>query len=172
MRLLILFLFFTGFIFSQDTIQFYSRIVPIGIYPDTGLVKNHIYQYVEGGVSWGSVDAGLTLGKLGSYDFIGLKVNMDASQMGNFSNEFAIGGGYVFGGSLLLETQYTIMMKANDWINLGMSVNYVDISNKKLRNEYILYGLFIRFGLSRDSNGQIDTSIRNPQKGTKKPTHF
>jgi len=81
MRLLILFLFLSGFIFSQDTIEFYSRIVPIAIYPDTGLIKNHTYQYVEGGISFGAVDAGLTLGKLSNNGFLGVKINMDASQM-------------------------------------------------------------------------------------------
>ena len=165
MRLLILFLFFTGFIFSQDTTHFYSRIVPIGIYPDTGLVKNHIYQYVEGGVSWGSVDAGLTFGKLSNNEFIGIKINMDASQMGDFSNEFGIGCGWVFNGSLSLETQYTIMMRLNHYLNAGLSVNYIDISNKDFRNQYITYGIFIRLGLSRDANGNIDTSLRIPKKG-------
>jgi len=165
MRLLILFLFLSGFIFSQDTIEFYSRIVPIAIYPDTGLIKNHTYQYLEGGISFGAVDAGLTLGKLSNNGFLGIKINMDASQMGNFSNEFGIGCGWVFNGSLSLETQYTIMMRLNHYVNAGLSVNYVDISNRDFRNQYIIYGIFIRLGLSRDENGNIDTSLRIPKKG-------
>jgi len=167
MRLLIIFIFLTNFLFSQDTIGYYSRIVPIGVYPDTGYFSNRVYQYLEGGVSWGSVDAGFTLGRIGSNDFVGLKINMDASQMGNFSNEFALGGGYVFGGSMLLETQYTIMMRTSGWTNIGLSVNYIDISNRYSRLQYIGYGIFIRFGLSRDSGGNIDSSIRLPKKNKK-----
>jgi hypothetical protein len=169
MKLITLFLFFLlsqSFI-AQDTIQFYSRIVPIAIYPDTGSFKNHTYQYLEGGISWGAVDAGLSFGKLSDNEFLGVKINMDASQMGNFSNEFGIGGGWVFNGSLLLETQYTIMMRLNHYLNTGLSVNYIDISNKDFRNQYVIYGIFIRLGLSRDSNGNIDTSLRIPKKGVK-----
>ena len=163
--LILLFLLLTQSLIAQDTIQFYSRIVPIAIYPDTGLVRDHIYQYVEGGISFGAVDAGLTFGKLSNNGFMGIKINMDASQMGNFSNEFGIGCGWVFNGSLSLETQYTIMMRLNKYVNAGLSVNYVDISNRNFRNQYIIYGIFIRLGLSRDSNGNIDTSLRTPKKG-------
>jgi hypothetical protein len=163
--LILLFLLLTQSLIAQDTIQFYSRIVPIGIYPDTGNFKNHTYQYIEGGISFGAVDAGLTFGKLSNNGFMCIKINMDASQMGNFSNEFGIGCGWVFNGSLSLETQYTIMMRLNNYVNAGLSVNYVDISNKNVRNQYIIYGVFIRLGLSRDSNGNIDTSLRTPKKG-------
>jgi hypothetical protein len=165
--LILLFLLLTQSLIAQDTIQFYSRIVPIGIYPDTGNFKNHTYQYIEGGISFGAVDAGLTFGKLSNNGFMGIKINMDASQMGNFSNEFGIGCGWVFNGSLSLETQYTIMMRLNNYVNAGLSVNYIDISNKDFRNQYITYGIFIRFGLSRDANGNIDTSLRTPKKGLK-----
>jgi hypothetical protein len=167
MKLLIFFLLLTQSLIAQDTIQFYSRIVPIAIYPDTGNFKNHTYQYIEGGISFGAVDAGITFGKLSNNNFLGFKINMDASQMGNFSNEFGIGSGWVFNGSLLLETQYTIMMRLNHYVNVGLSVNYIDISNKNFRNQYVIYGIFIRLGLSRDSNGNIDTSLRTPKNSKK-----
>ena len=174
--ILFLFIFLSSFCYSQiekdtiaeeDTIKivrsaWYVRVVPFSIVTGAGSNQPPTYsRYIEGGWSYEVLDLGLAFGSYSKYvdttTFLELKITMDASQIGIFSNEFSVGFGRIFNSStpIILEASYTIMAQVTNNLGTGIYTGFYDFvgSNYDVTKSY--YGVFIRFGLSRNSDGEI-----------------
>jgi hypothetical protein len=174
--ILFIFLFLSTFSFSQkdkdtivdkDTISivrsaWYIRAVPFSIVTGAGSsLAPTRSRYIEGGWSYEVLDIGLAIGSyskvVDNTTFAELKITMDASQYGIFSNEFSVGFGRVFKSStpIMLEASYTIMAQVSNNIGTGIYTGFYDFvgSNYDITKSY--YGVFIRFGLARNSDGEM-----------------
>jgi len=174
--ILILFLFLSTLSFAQknndtiveeDTISIvhsscYVRIVPFSIVTGSGSNQPPTYsKYIEGGWSYGVLDLGLAFGSYSRYidttTFAELKITMDASQYGIFSNEFSVGFGRIFNSStpIMLEASYTIMAQVSNNLGVGIYTGFYDFVGSSYDVTKSYYGVFVRFGLSRNSDGEM-----------------
>jgi len=192
--ILIIFLFASTFAFNQtiinrDTIpsndsvvtsSWYARVMPYSIVTGAGSLNNAIYlppsvaQFVEFGKSYGVVDIGASIGSYSTNrdttTFAEFKITMDASQYGVFSNEFNLGVGKIFNSStpLMLEASYTIMAQVYESWGLGVSTGFYDFVGKQYDVTRAYYGVFVRYGLPRNSDGDMyvnKTKGRRRKKG-------
>ena len=176
MRIVILFLFISIVAKTQtkDSIikitkvksSWYFRTMPIGVYSGAGYMNDRITQNIEFGRSYGPIDAGIAFGRISqrrdSTLYLQGRVTMDACQYGIFSNEFAVGAGYVFNSQvpLMLEISSTIFAQVGKNWGLGIIVGYYDYSGNTRDASKNLYGLFFRYGLLRDDGGVLMSRSR------------
>jgi hypothetical protein len=174
--ILFLLLFLSTFCYSQiekdtiveeDTIRiirssWYVRGVPFSIVTGAGSNQAPTYsRYIEGGWSYEVLDLGLAIGSysrnMDTTTFAELKITMDASQYGIFSNEFSVGFGRVFKSStpIMLEASYTIMAQLSNNIGAGIYTGFYDFVGTDYDITKSYYGVFIRFGLARNSDGEM-----------------
>ena len=161
--LFILFVFTANAQNKTDSIKisnsWYGRVTPYSLYTGYGTMYNRINQNIEFGKSIGVIDIGIVVGRLSlksdSSYFSECKITMDACQYGIFSNEFSIGGGFVFNSNtpILLDISSTILAQINEKIGIGIVTGYYDISGKTYSFSKNYFGLFIRFGLLRSEGG-------------------
>ncbi len=151
---------------SKDSIgivknSFYVRSMPLGVYTGAGFMQDRITQNIEVGKSFGVIDVGLAVGRTSlrpdTTTFLQARVTMDACQYGIFSNELAIGGGYVFNSStpLMLELSSTIFAQLGKNWGLGLIAGFTDLSGDYNGQSRNFYGLFFRYGLLRNENGAL-----------------
>lgn len=172
--ILFLFLFLSSFSYSQntkdtivDTIKivrsaWYVRAIPFSIVTGAGGNQPPTYsRYIEGGWSYEVLDLGLAFGSYSKYvdttTFVELKITMDASQIGIFSNEFSVGFGRIFNSStpILLDASYTIMAQIKNNLGAGIYTGFYNFVGSQYDVTKSYYGVFIRFGLARNSDGEI-----------------
>ncbi len=150
----------------KDTIgvfknSFYVRSMPLGVYTGAGFAGDKITQNIEFGKSFGVIDIGLAVGRTSlrpdTTNYLQMRVTMDACQYGIFSNELAIGAGYVFNSStpLMLELSSTIFAQLGENWGLGLIAGVTDQSGIYNDNSRNFYGLFFRYGLMRNENGAL-----------------
>lgn len=183
-KIILIFLFFTFVANSQikDTTIFkvvkvksslYFRSMPVGVYSGVGYMNDRITQNIEIGKSYGPIDIGIAFGRINqrrdSSIYLQGRVTMDACQYGIFSNEFAVGGGYVFNSKtpLMLEISSTIFAQIRKNWGIGIIVGYYDYSGNTTDATKNLYGLFFRYGLLRTDGG---TLISRSKKGRRHHT--
>lgn len=164
-KLIALFLiYFTNSFCQTDTIikvksSWYSRMMPASLYTGSGLLVNKISSNVEFGKSFGVIDVGLTVGQINqradSNKYAEVRVTMDASQYGNVSSEITLGCGHVFKSNtpIMLEISYTILYQFHKKFGLGIVTGFYDFSGNNADASKTFYGVFIRYGLLRDTNG-------------------
>ena len=183
MRIAILFLFISIIANAQinDSIikitkvksSWYFRAMPIGVYSGAGYMDDRITQNSEFGRSYGPIDAGIAIGRISqrkdSTLYLQGRVTMDAAQYGIFSNEFAVGAGYVFNSQmpLMLEISSTIFAQVGKNWGLGIIVGYYDYSGNTRDASKNLYGLFFRYGLLRDDGGVLMSRRRKGRHHTR-----
>ncbi len=141
--------------------SFYVRTMPLAVYAGAGFMADRITQNIEVGKSIGVIDIGLAVGRTSlrpdTTTFLQARVTMDACQYGIFSNELAIGGGYVFNSStpLMLELSSTIFAQLGKNWGVGLIGGFTDLSgdyNDSFRN---YWGVFFRYGLLRSETGVL-----------------
>ena len=142
----VLFIFIIKNSFSQinskdfDSIgkSFYSRVIPFGT----------------------SLDIGIAVGKFSNSDstnFAQLRTTFDATQIGVFSSEFAIGVGKVFNSStpLMLEISTTLLAQFTKKIGVGAIFGSYDFIGEYERGNKQFFGLFLRYGPMRNESGGL-----------------
>lgn len=148
----------------QDTTpsfsSFYVRANPIGIAADIGKFSSKLVQNVEIGKSFGPLDVGINYGRFAIADstqFMQVRTTFDASQIGIFSSEFALGAGNVFNSStpLMFEVSTTLMAQISRNIGLGAIVGTYDFIGENNQFNKTFYGLFVRYGLLRSEGGLL-----------------
>jgi hypothetical protein len=99
------------------------------------------------------------MGKSDSSYFTQLRASFDATQIGIFSSELALGVGKLFNSStpLMLEISTTLMAQVNDDWGVGAIVGTTDLSGITAEQSRVFYGLFIRYGLLRNESGGLVT---------------
>lgn len=171
----VLFFFYTKNSFAQinssgfDSISksFYSRIVAIGTSLDAGKFPSRIIQNFEVGKTFGPLDIGIGVGRFSSSDstnFAQLRTTLDATQIGVFSCEFALGIGKVFNSSnpLMFETSTTILAQFSEKIGVGAIVGSYDFIGEYQQKRKNFFGLFVRYGPMRNEfGGLIGIATRN-----------
>jgi hypothetical protein len=147
--------------------SFYFRSMPTSICTGGGSLNNNLSiaptnaSYIEAGGSYGMIDIGLAYGSYSkardTSSFLEMKVTMDASQYGIFSNEFSLGFGRIFHSAtpILLEASYTIMAQLPYNIGVGLSTGYYDFVGSQYDISKVYYGLFLRYGLPRSDQGTL-----------------
>lgn len=172
--ILFLFLFLSSFSYSQnskdtivDTIKivrsaWYVRGVPFSILTGAGSNQKPSHsRYIEAGWSYEVLDLGLAIGSYSRYidttTFAELKITMDASQYGIFSNEFSVGFGRIFNSStpIMLEASYTIMAQVSNNLGVGIYTGFYDFVGNDYDITKSYYGIFFRVGLARNSDGEM-----------------
>jgi hypothetical protein len=150
--------------FQNDTTvtfkSFYARINPIGTSIDAGKYATRMVQNIEIGRTYGPLDIGLSYGRFANSDstnFAQIRTTFDATQIGVFSSEFALGAGKVFNSStpLLLEISTTLMAQINQDFGIGAIVGTYDLIGENNQFNKTFYGLFLRYGLLRNENGGL-----------------
>jgi hypothetical protein len=191
-KILFILLFTSSICFGQNTIindtikdslvksSWYARVMPYSIVTGAGSLNSAIYlrpsvaQYVEFGKSYGPVDLGLSVGSYtanrDTSTFVEFKITMDASQYGVFSNEFNLGVGKIYNSNtpIMLEASYTIMAQIYKNIGFGVSTGFYDFVGKEYDVTRAYYGLFFRYGLPRNGDGNMyvnRTKGRRRKKG-------
>ena len=155
---------------SNDSViddSWYARVMPYSIVTGAGSLNNAIYlppsvaQFVEFGKSYGVVDIGACIGSYSmnrdTTTFAEFKITMDASQYGVFSNEFNLGVGHIFKSNtpIMLEASYTIMAQVYESWGFGVSTGFYDFVGKEYDITRAYYGIFLRYGLPRNSDGNM-----------------
>ena len=180
--ILLVFFIIYGYAIAQtnDSIiksSWYGRIMPYSICTGGGSLNNNysisptVAQNVEIGVSYGVIDAGISYGSY-SYSrdttsFAELKITMDASQYGIYSNEFSVGFGRIFNSKtpIMLDASYTIMAQVYSNFGIGITTGYYDFVGTQYDISKIYYGFFMRYGLIRDMNGSLNrTKMRHRKR--------
>jgi len=174
MKTLLIFLLLSNIVFSQidTTIQssFYARVMPVSIYAGAGNLKDKISQNIEAGISYGVMDMGLAIGSFtqrrDTTTFVELKMTMDASQYGIFSNEFSVGFGHVFKSNtpIMLDASYTIMAQVHKMWGIGITTGYYDFAGNTVDLPKNYYGIFIRYGALRNMNGGLNRTRNHHHK--------
>jgi hypothetical protein len=163
---------------QTDTVKasWYARVMPYSICTGGGSLNNNISiaptisRNIETGVSYGVIDLGLCYGSysnnLDTTSFGEIKLTMDASQYGIFSNEFSLGVGRIFNSAtpILLDASYTIMAQLPHKLGLGVTTGYYDFVGRQYDISKIYYGFFIRYGLLRDMNGGLNRTRNHHRK--------
>lgn len=166
-------IFYTIVVFAQTNNQedsstsfsaYYVRMNPIGIAADVGKFSTKIVQNVEIGKSFGPLDLGLTYGRFAisdSTNFVQFRSTFDASQLGIFSSEFAIGVGKVFKSTtpLMFEVSTTLMAQVSKNIGIGAIIGTYDFIGENVQFNKSFYGLFLRYGLLRTEGGLLQGRI-------------
>jgi hypothetical protein len=165
--LVVIIAFYFGEVSAQDTIpkmstSYYARLMPIGVFTEAGKMSNRMFQNIEVGKTYGPLDLGVAFGKMGKSDssyFTQLRASFDATQIGIFSSELALGVGKLFNSStpLMLEISTTLMAQVNDDWGVGAIVGTTDLSGITAEQSRVFYGLFIRYGLLRNESGGLVT---------------
>lgn len=165
-KLIILLSLISNMTFGQiDTTvksSFYARVMPAAIYTGAGSLSQKISQSLEAGVSYGVMDMGLAIGSFTQHrdttTFVELKMTMDASQYGIFSNEFSVGFGHVFKSNtpIMLDATYTIMAQVHKAWGIGITTGFYDFAGTTTDLPKNYYGIFIRYGALRNMNGGLN----------------
>lgn len=142
--------------------SWYTRVMPYAVVTGSGSsIPPTGAQFLEVGKSYGVIDIGLAFGNYSMHvdttSYVEFKITMDASQYGELSNEFNIGAGRIFNSStpLILEASYTIMAQVYDRWGIGANTGFYDFVGSKYDITRAYYGIFIRWGLPRNSDGDI-----------------
>lgn len=138
----------------------YVRINPLGISSDIGKFSTKIVQNLEIGKSFGPLDVGIAYGRFAVSDstqYMQLRTTFDASQIGIFSSEFAIGAGRVFNSTtpLMFEVSTTLMAQLSSNIGIGAIVGTYDFIGENNQFNKTFYGIFLRYGLLRTEGGLL-----------------
>lgn len=143
---------------------YYVRMNPVGISSDMGKFSSKIIQNIEIGKSFGPLDLGLTYGRFAisdSTNFLQIRSTFDASQIGIFSSEFALGAGKVFKSTtpLMFEVSTTLMAQVSKNIGIGAIVGTYDFIGENNQFNKSFYGIFLRYGLLRTEGGFLQGRI-------------
>lgn len=139
--------------------SWYCRIMPYALYTGYGKMIDRNTINIEVGRSIGIMDIGLAYGKISgrpdSTNYLEAKVNMDACQIGIFSNEFTVGFGHVFKSNtpIMLELSSTVFAHLGRYWGLGIVTGYYDFSGEIYGTSKNYFGLYARFGLLRTEGG-------------------
>lgn len=155
----------------KDTLQkdWYFRAAPIQMYTSSGNINDRISYNAELGISLNMLDIGICYGKTynrpDTANYLEPRFTMDAAQYGIFSNEFAIGMGYIFKAktNMIFEASYTINAQIMNKVGIGISVCYYDFTGAYYNTSQVAYGIFIRYGSGRTEEGTL-TSYRTKNK--------
>jgi hypothetical protein len=146
--------------FDSISKSFYSRVIPFGTSLDAGKFSTRIIQNFEVGKTFGPLDIGIAVGKFSNSDstnFAQLRTTFDATQIGVFSSEFAIGVGKVFNSStpLMLEISTTLLAQFTKKIGVGAIFGSYDFIGEYERGNKQFFGLFLRYGPMRNESGGL-----------------
>ena len=173
-KILVALLLISNICTAQISKSFYARVVPfslttIPIYSSSGTsssstvadidtvrLKDRILQNMEFGYSYGVMDVGLCIGMVGKSKYIETRITIDGLQIGNFSNEFTIGAGYVDNASpIMLEASSTIMMQVSPKMGLGLITSYYTFAGNVEDVSRACFGVYLRYGILRSSDGVV-----------------
>lgn len=133
------------------------------------ILSQRMMRNVEFGKSFGSVDIGLSLGQFkhmandnGAVPFSELRVTMDACQFGIFSNEIAVGAGYLFNSKtpVMMEISSTLFAQVHEHWGLGFVFGNIDFVGNYFDSNKNFFGLFVRYGLLRNEGGILTNKLR------------
>jgi hypothetical protein len=145
---------------SKTSKPYYFRLSPIGTSIDIGKYKEKLVQNFEVGKTFGPMDIGLAYGRFSVSDtttYAQLRTSFNATQVGIFSSELALGVGHVFNSStpMMFEISTTLMAQVADNIAIGAIFGNFDLVGETNQFTKTFYGLFLRYGLQRNENGGL-----------------
>lgn len=160
--------------YGQKLPNLYVRVTPfaistIPVYSSTGTslqfgsniktgspILGRLIQNVEVGYAMGILDMGIAIGKIQKDWYVESRFSIDGFQVGNFSNEYTIGIGYVNNSSpLMLEATSTIMVQASPHVGVGLVTGYIDFAGNVEDISRTYFGIYLRYGLLRLSDGTL-----------------
>lgn len=170
--LLTIIIFYSFNVYSQDSTThhkapMYYRMSPGFVYTSTSSNQsnNAVISTIEIGKTFNAFDLGICYGSDRSFDstqFVELKGTMLATQYDRFSCEMILGVGRTNNVNTPMMFEYTcsMMSQLNDKISFGVYIGYIDYRGDVINNSNNIFGLSIRYGALRDSNGFLMRSHR------------
>jgi hypothetical protein len=139
-------------------------------------LSERVSQNIEIGRSIGSIDLGISLGQFNhsiidscKTRYAEFRLNLDACQIGIFSNEISVGAGYVFQSKtpVLLEITSTIFAQIHENFGLGFVFGNIDFVGDYNDMNKSFFGLYLRYGLERSEGGILTNKIKILQNNSR-----
>jgi hypothetical protein len=148
--------------------DWYARTTPFAVFTGAGTLHNRLTQSIEFGRSFGVIDLGAAVGRVGSTSdtcfYIEPKITMNVCQYGIFSNEISFGAGKTFSKStpLMLEASSNICIQLRNKLAVGICMGYYDLSGSQNDQYKQYFGFFMRYGSLRNESGGLVSSGVHP----------